>query len=103
MAESRGVSVSILSSLSSSMITSELCCKGPSSAMETSLMVQPSNGGGDEPGWELPLVEECLSHSSSSSCTQSCQDKGGDRATSIASLKAICWASVSFGVLLHNG
>ena len=46
--ESRGASVSILSSLSSSMIMSESHCKRPSSAMETSLMLQPSNGGGKQ-------------------------------------------------------
>ena len=102
-AESRGASVPILSSLSSSTITSESHCRGPSSAMETSLTLQPSNGGGDGPGWESPLVEECLSHSSSSSCTRSSQVMGGDRAMSIASLKAICWASVFFNVKLCSG
>ena len=66
-------------------------------------MLQPSNHGEDGHGRESPLVEECLSRSSSSSCTQSSQVMGGDRVTSIASLKAICWVSAFFDVSLHGG
>ena len=66
-------------------------------------MLQPSNGRGDGPGWESPLVEERLSHSSSSSCTRSSQVMGGAQAMSIASLKAICQASVFFDVSLRGG
>ena len=101
--ESRGASVSILSSLSSSTTTSESHCWGPSSAMETSLTSQPSNHGEDRHGWESPPVEEHLSHSSSSSCTWSSQVMGGDQATSIASLKAICWVSAFLDVSLCGG
>ena len=99
----QGASVSILSSLSSSTTTSESCCWGPSLAMETSLTSQPSNHGEDRHGWESPLVEERLSCSSSSSCTWSSQVMGGDQATSIASLKAICWVSAFFDISLHSG
>ena len=53
VAESRGASVSMLSSLSSSTIMSESHCWGPSSAMEMSLTLQPSNGGEDGPSWDL--------------------------------------------------
>ena len=66
-------------------------------------MSQPSNHGEDGHGWESPLVEECLSHSSSSSCTRSSQVMGGDWVTSIASLKAVCWVSAFFDVSLHDG
>ena len=50
---------------------------------------------GDEPGLGSPSIEERLSCSSSSSCTQSSQDIDEDQARFMASLKAIGWASGS--------
>ena len=49
----------------------------------------------DEPSLGSPSIEEHLSCSSSSSCTQSSQDIDEDQARFMASLKAIGWASGS--------
>ena len=81
-----GSSISMFSSTSSSTTMSESPCWGPSSAIETSLMLQASICVGDRQGWESPPIEECLSCSSSSSHTQSSHDSGGDWATSITSV-----------------
>ena len=72
-------------------------------AIKMLLMLQPSNHGGDGHGWESPPTEECLSCSSSSSCTRSSHDSGGDWATSITSLEAICGDSALFDISLHGG
>ena len=100
----RGSSVSILSSLSSSTMTSESRCSGPSLAIEMSptfTAFQPwgrrtqlgvSSGRGASPLVHLPPPT-----------TQSSQDRGRDWVTSIASLKAICGASVFFDVSPHGG
>ena len=69
--------------------------------MEMSLALSPSNGGGDEPGMGPPSIVERLC--CSSSCTWSSQDMEEVWVSSMASLKAICWASGSSTVLSHDG
>ena len=98
-------SVSMLSSTSSSTTTSESPCWGPSSAIETSLMLQPSICMGDRQGWESPPTEECLSCSSSSSCTPvPPHDSGGDWATSInVPWRPFCGDSALFDISLRDG
>ena len=102
-AESSSMSVSMLSSLSSSMTTSESCWRRLSSIMEMSLVPSPSNNGGCESRLGLPsIVEQHLCHSSSF-CTWSSQVMEEEWPSSMASLKAICWALDSSAVLSHNG
>ena len=102
-AESSGTSVSMLSSLSSSMTTSESCWRRLSLTMEISLMLSPSNGRGSKPRLGLPsIMEQHLCHSSSF-CTWSSQFMEEEWLSSIASLKAVCWALGSSAVLSHEG
>ena len=77
--------------------------KGVSSTMETSLAFSSSNTGGVEPNSGLPFTLESHLCHSSSFCTWSSQDMEEEQPSSMASLKAICWASDSFAILPHEG